>query len=78
MTVKRHTNNRVNGRPKNRNGTVTIQITVTTQIADALDKVAATGLFGANRAAAAERLMSENLRGLLRDGFVQKTAKAME
>jgi hypothetical protein len=68
----------VNGRPKNRNTTETIQISVTQQIAKALDLITDTGLFGANRAAAAERLLSEQLRGLLKEGFIQKTAKAME
>lgn len=76
--MNRHTNNGVTGRPRNASSTVTIQITVTRQLAEALEKLAETGLYGPNRAAAAERLLSEQIRQILRDGLIAKTQKAME
>lgn len=65
------------GRPKNRSETVSISITVTEQVAEALDKIADTGFYGTNRASAAERLLCEGIRKLLQDGIIAKTQKAM-
>ena len=77
-TQLQHTRNHLNGRQRNCTSTVTIQITVTAQVNEALEKIAATGLFGANRSAAAERLMTDKIRELLRDGLIQKAKKALE
>lgn len=73
--MQKHGNNRQTTGRRNCVSTVTIQLTTTKQIAEALDRLAETGLFGANRAAAAERLMSEQVRMLLRDGIISKISK---
>ena len=43
-----------------------------------LDQVVLTGFFGTSRAAAAERLLAEAIRDLLKEGTIQKRKKAFE
>jgi len=57
---------------------VTIQLTTTPALCKVLDRVVETGFFGTSRAAAAERLLAEAIRGLLREGTIQKRDKALE
>lgn len=58
-------------RKKNASATVTIRISTTPQIESYLRQLAETGLYGKNPAEAAERLLSEGIRGLLRESFIQ-------
>lgn len=54
---------------------VTMQITTTRIIQRALDRIVQTGLFGNSRAAAAERLLSEGIRALLKEGTILRVSK---
>lgn len=46
---------------------VSIELRTTNQVVDALDKLVETGYFGRTRAEAAEQLLREKLRELIRD-----------
>jgi hypothetical protein len=74
----RHTKD--NGTAQRQRGakSVVIQITTTENLVAILDQVVLTGFFGTTRAAAAERLLAEGLRGLLKEGTIQKHKKAVE
>lgn len=64
-------------RPKNAQPTITITIRTSSILRDDLDKVAATGYFGSTRSEAAERLLAEAIRNLLKEGtLVQKENRA--
>ncbi len=78
MTAPRHTNNTATPRRRHSNSSVVIQITTTPAMAALLDRLVETGFFGNSRAAAAERLLAEAIRGLLREGVIQKSRKAAE
>jgi hypothetical protein len=56
--------------PRSPNAQPTVKITVTTSpvLQQDLDGVVATGYFGNTRAEAAERLLAEAIRNLLREG----------
>ena len=76
-TVARHPSAKRTTRKPHGNGSVVIQVTTTRQIIAGIDEAVKTGFYGNSRAAAGERLMSEGLRALLKDGTI-KRAKAME
>lgn len=69
-------NSRTGGRPTS--NSVVIQITTTPALLAVLDKVVGTGFFGTSRAAAAERLLAEALRGLLREGTIARSQKVLD
>lgn len=77
-TKQRHTKPIVITRPRPRERSVVIQITTTPNLVEVLDELVKTGFFGTSRAAAAERLLAESLRELLREGVIQKRKKAFE
>jgi len=52
-----------------------MQITTTKAVRHALDRIMETGLYGNSRAAAAERLITEGIRHLLREGTILKLSK---
>jgi hypothetical protein len=76
-TRRRHTKRPQRNRKPHGNGSVVIQITTTRQIIAGVDEAVKTGFYGSTRAAAGERLMSEGLRALLKDGTI-KRAKAID
>lgn len=55
------------GRKRNQLQTATITVSTTPQVERMLEQLVDTGLFGKNSAEAAERVISEALRGLLSD-----------
>ena len=57
---------------------ICIQITTSKPLVAVLDRIVKTGFFGGSRAAAAERLLSESLREVLREGVIQKRNKVFE
>jgi hypothetical protein len=59
-------------RPVSKNNRVRIEFTTTQQLAGQLDALVTAGLFGNSRAEVAERLMSERIRLLIKEGFVDK------
>lgn len=69
---------RTRGTAAARNETVAIQITTTRPVVEMVDAVVKTGFYGNCRAAAAERLMCEGLRVVLKEGMIQKRAKVLE
>lgn len=77
-TLHRHTNS--NALPKRKRGadSVVIQLTTTANLVEVLDQVVKTGFFGTSRAAAAERLLAEALRDLLKEGTIQKRQRAFD
>lgn len=77
-TQQRHTNGTGEPRQRRSVGSVVIQITTTPALVTVLDQVVLTGFFGTSRAAAAERLLAEAVRGLLKEGTIQKRRKAIE
>ena len=76
--MTRHTKSTQEARRAHRCASVVIQITTTPKLIEVLDRLVSTGFFGTSRAAAAERLLAEALRGLLREGIIQKRSKALE
>jgi hypothetical protein len=77
-TRSQHTNSNERVRHRRCCGSVVIQITTTQNLVAVLDQVVKTGFFGTSRAAAAERLLAEAIRDLLREGTIQKRQKAFE
>lgn len=65
-------------RRKRLTDSVVIQITTTQSMCVFLDRIVKTGFFGGTRAAAAERLLSESLRGVLKEGVIQRRQKLLE
>jgi hypothetical protein len=55
------------GRKPNQLGTATLTVSTTPQVERLLEQLVDTGLFGKNTAEAAERVITEALRGLLND-----------
>lgn len=76
-TMRKHTKQTRTPRKLRGNGSVVIQITTTKQIVAGIDEAVKTGFYGTSRASAGERLMSEGLRALLKDGTI-KRAKDIE
>lgn len=71
-----HTNDKATTRKRRRSDdSVTMQITTTRIIQRALDRIVQTGLYGNSRAAAAERLLSEGIRQLLKEGTILRVSK---
>ena len=60
---------------RSNNGSLTLQITTTKAVVEALDKILETGLYGNSRGQAAERLLTEGIRGILQEGTILKMAK---
>jgi len=77
-TRSRHTNGNETARHRRCCDSVVIQITTTQNLVAVLDQVVKTGFFGTSRAAAAERLLAEAIRDLLKEGTIQKRQKAFE
>jgi len=77
-TRSRHTKSIETARPRRYCDSVVIQITTTQNLVAVLDQVVKTGFFGTSRAAAAERLLAEAIRDLLKEGTIQKRQKAFE
>lgn len=73
MPTKRH----ANAKPKRCADSTVIQITTTKNLVAILDRVVLTGFFGNSRAAAAERLLAEAIRQLLKEGTIQKTEESV-
>lgn len=73
-----HTTHTATDRRKRGQDSVVIQITTTRNLCEVVDQVVKTGFFGNSRAAAAERLLAEAVRGLLKEGTIQKRQKAFE
>jgi hypothetical protein len=59
-------------RPRNPNPAVQISFTTTEQLAEHLDSLVNAGLFGKSRAEVAERLISERIRLLIKEGLCIK------
>lgn len=76
--MKRHTKRTAGARSRHRADSVVIQITTTAKLIEVLDQVVKTGFFGTSRASAAERLLTEAIRHLLKEGTIQKRQKALE
>jgi hypothetical protein len=76
--MRLHTKNHESPRSKRGSDSVVIQITTTKTLISILDKLVETGFFGTSRAAAAERLLSEAIRHLLKEGTIQKHQKVTE
>jgi hypothetical protein len=57
-------------REKNQLTTVQITISTNTVLRDALDKIVLTGYYGNVRAEAAERLLAEAVRSLIKEGTI--------
>lgn len=55
--------------------TITIQITTTVAMCAVVDRIVKTGFFGSTRAAAAERLMSEAARDVLKENVIGRREK---
>jgi hypothetical protein len=70
-TGKKHGKGRV------KTDSYTMQITTTQIIKKALERIVETGLYGTSPAAAAERLLSEGIRLLLKEGTILKVAKIL-
>ena len=71
-----HTSGKASTRKRRRSDdSVTMQITTTRIIQRALDRIVLTGLYGNSRAAAAERLLSEGIRQLLKEGTILRVSK---
>jgi hypothetical protein len=77
-TMSRHTKGNEAAKPRRCSNSVVIQITTTQNLVAVLDQVVLTGFFGTSRAAAAERLLAEAIRDLLKEGTIQKRKKAFE
>jgi hypothetical protein len=77
-TLSRHTKDNESAKHRRCTNSVVIQITTTQNLVAVLDQVVLTGFFGTSRAAAAERLLAEAIRELLKEGTIQKRAKAFE
>ena len=77
-TRSRHTKNNEIARHRRCCDSVVIQIATTQNLVAVLDQVVKTGFFGTSRAAAAERLLAEAIRDLLKEGTIQKRRKAFE
>jgi len=78
MSTQRATNGTAGTRQRRVADSVVIQITTTKGLVEVLDEIVRTGFFGNSRAAAAERLLAEAVRGLLKEGTIQKRQKAIE
>jgi hypothetical protein len=59
-------------RPRNPNPPVQITFTTTAQLGEQLDSLVNSGLFGKSRAEVAERLISERIRLLIKEGLCIK------
>ena len=77
-TMSRHTKGNEAAKRRRSSNSVVIQITTTQNLVAVLDQVVLTGFFGTSRAAAAERLLAEAIRDLLKEGTIQKRKKAFE
>jgi hypothetical protein len=66
--------------PKGKNKIATKQITISTNavLCADLDKVVLTGYYGNTRPEAAERLISEAIRHLIREGTILQKRKVMK
>ena len=71
-TLSRHTKGNETAKHRRCSHSVVIQITTTQNLVAVLDQVVLTGFFGTSRAAAAERLLAEAIRDLLKEGTIQK------
>ncbi len=58
--------------PEDTLNSVRIQVTTNSVLADKVDQVIETGLFGTNRSACLERLAVEGMRHLLKEGILPK------
>jgi hypothetical protein len=76
--LSRHTKGNESAKHRRGSSSVVIQITTTQNLVAVLDQVVLTGFFGTSRAAAAERLLAEAIRSLLKEGTIQKRKKAFE
>jgi hypothetical protein len=65
-------------RPRNARPTVKISITTSPTLRDDLDKVVATGYFGHTRSEAAERLLAEAIRNLLKEATLVRKKGVLE
>ena len=65
-------------RAKNKMATEQITISTNAVLCADLDKVVMTGYYGNNRAEAAERLITEAVRHLIREGTILKKGKVAE
>lgn len=63
--------------PKPPNDIETVQITISTTrpVQRYLEQLVFSGLYGKNRADAAERLVTESIKGLVKDGTLQPRSK---
>ena len=52
--------------------TVSVKLSTTPQVQEYLEQLAKTGLYGKTATEAAERLVAERVRELLRDGFLRQ------
>jgi hypothetical protein len=77
-TMSRHTKSHESAKHRRGSSSVVIQITTTQNLVAVLDQVVLTGFFGTSRAAAAERLLAEAIRSLLKEGTIQKRKRAFE
>ena len=64
---------------RERNQMTTVQITISTNtvLRDGLDKIVLTGYYGNNRAEAAERLLAEGVRSLIKEGTIVRTRRVV-
>jgi hypothetical protein len=63
-------------RERNKMKTVQITISTNTVLCGDLDKIVLTGYFGNGRAEAAERLVAEGVRNLIREGTIFRKTRA--
>jgi hypothetical protein len=75
-TRSQHTNGTETAKQRRCCSSVVIQITTTENLVAVLNQVVKTGFFGTSRAAAAERLLAEAIRDLLKEGTIQRRKKA--
>ena len=66
------------GRPKNRMATRRLQVAGNPKLNERLDQAIETGLFGKNRAEAAERLIAFGWLSLHRDGLIESDTEGAE
>lgn len=59
----------------NISGTECLRLSTTRQVLELLDQLAATGLYGKNRAEVAEEMLRARLREALRDGSIKVSRK---
>lgn len=65
-------------RPKTAANNSVISITTTKRLAEHIDKLLETGLYGTTRAAAAERLLADQVMTVVREQIVKKSAAFLE